>query len=330
MRVILSVKNVNIYIQERDKVTWKKVVDNLNYQVMEGETVGIVGESGSGKSISVLAILNLLKKKNIRVEGSIVYNGHEMLNLSEDELQIIRGNEITMIFQDPLNCLNPMLKIKTQMVDILRSHKKISKKEAVYTAIKFLKMVGIVMPEKRINSYPFELSGGMIQRVVIAMAIMCSPKLIIADEPTTALDTTTQQQIIALLKEICEKNSISMIFISHNLDVVSEICGRVMVMYQGQKVEELPVSELYFRDRHLHPYTKCLLESVPKFNLLETDYFDYADYKCNRKKEFLNKGCIYAQRCSLCDDICFVDEPREVLVSKDHIIKCLLTSKCVE
>lgn len=330
MGILLTVKDVSISIKDRNTGIWKRVVKDLNYQVMADEFVGIVGESGSGKSISVLTILNMTKAKNIKVEGSINFNGHEMLDLSEHELQKIRGNEVCMIFQDPLNCLNPLLRIKTQMVDILRSHKRISKKEALDTAIRMLDMVGIALPEKRINSYPFELSGGMIQRVMIAMAIMCSPNLIIADEPTTALDATTQQQILALFKEVCQKNKISMIFISHNLDIVSGICNRIMVMYSGEKVEELSVDDLHVKDKIIHPYTKSLLEAIPKFDLSNEDFFNLENSYLDVDKIDGHNGCVYASKCSKANKLCLENKPNEVVVAKRHSMKCLLANTYTE
>lgn len=330
MGILLTVKDLSISIKDRNTGIWKRVVNDLNYQVMDDEFVGIVGESGSGKSISVLAIINLTKAKNIKVEGSINFNGHEMLELPEHELQKIRGKEVCMIFQDPLNCLNPLLKIKTQMVDILRSHKKISKKEALDTAIRTLDMVGITLPEKRINSYPFELSGGMIQRVMIAMAIMGSPRLIIADEPTTALDATTQQQILGLLKEVCKKNKISMIFISHNLDIVSEICNRIMVMYSGEKIEELSVDDLYIKDKIIHPYTKSLLDAIPKFDLSNEDFFHLENTHFDIDNMDGHNGCVYAPKCSKANKICLENKPDEAAVGKRHRMKCRLASTYVE
>lgn len=235
---------------------------DVSFTVKEGETVGIVGESGSGKSITVLSIMGLLSKNGKVTEGSIFFEGKDLLTLSDKEMEKVRGNKISMIFQDTMSALNPVFTIGNQLMESIMTHQQIPKSSAKVKALELLNRVGLPRPEKIMKEYPFMLSGGMRQRAMIAMALSCNPKLLIADEPTTALDVTIQAQIIELLKDLKEEYNMSIILITHDMGVIAEMADRVLVMYAGEVVEVADVDSLYQDARH--PYTKALLESIPK------------------------------------------------------------------
>ncbi|MGF1761041.1 ABC transporter ATP-binding protein [Photobacterium sagamiensis] len=257
---LLSVKNLTIEFKT-DKGT-VRAINGVNFEVMPGETVAIVGESGCGKSVSSLSIMGLVPSPPGKiVDGSITFKGRELVGLSEKEYRKVRGNEISMIFQEPMTALNPVLKISTQMVDVIRLHNDVSKKQARRQAIEMLDTVGIPSPEKRIDQYPHELSGGMRQRVMIAMALSCGPDLLLADEPTTALDVTIQAQVMDEMVRLQKELNMAVILVTHDLGVVAESCQRVVVMYCGQIIEEGPVEAIFANPKH--PYTKGLLESIP-------------------------------------------------------------------
>lgn len=245
----------------KDKVLTPFTKD-VSFTVKEGETVGIVGESGSGKSITVLSIMGLLSKNGKVTKGSIFFEGKDILTLSDKEMEKVRGNKISMIFQDTMSALNPVFTIGNQLMESIMTHQQIPKSSAKVKALELLKRVGLPRPEKIMKEYPFMLSGGMRQRAMIAMALSCNPKLLIADEPTTALDVTIQAQIIELLKDLKEEYNMSIILITHDMGVIAEMADRVLVMYAGEVVEEADVDSLYQDARH--PYTKALLESIPK------------------------------------------------------------------
>ena len=259
---LLSVEHLSVeFISDKKKL---RSVDDVSFSIKKGETLGIVGESGSGKSVTVTSILKLLPGNAQIPEGQIVYKDQEILPLSEKAMRNIRGNEISMIFQDPMTSLNPVFTVENQLVEAIRLHQAVSKKEARQEAIKLLGLVGIKEPEKRIKLYPHEFSGGMRQRVMIAMAISSTPSLIIADEPTTALDVTVQKQIIDLLKDLQERMDTSIIFITHDLEVVADIADKIMIMYAGQVVESGPSAVIF--NNPLHPYTRLLINAIPKAN----------------------------------------------------------------
>lgn len=259
--MLLEVKNLNIHFKSDRSKTPIHAVRDLSFSLKQGEMLGVVGESGSGKSITNLALMGLLPDSAIVKAETANFNGKSLLTLKENEWPKIRGREIAMIFQDPMTALNPFLSIQFQLVETIQAHLGLSKKDAIDRAIELLNLVGIPSPKDRLKAYPFELSGGMAQRVMIAMAISTNPKLLIADEPTTALDVTIQKQILNLLKMLQEKNNMSVILVTHDLGVVSEYSERLQVMYAGEVVESGTTSELITSPRH--PYTHALLGSRP-------------------------------------------------------------------
>ncbi len=260
MSHLLEVKNLQTHFQTRAGLV--RAVDGVSFHVDRGELLGLVGESGCGKSITALSVMRLVGKPGKIVGGEIRFDGEDLLAATEERLREIRGDDIAMIFQDPMTSLNPMYKVGEQIAEALRLHRKLSRKEARVGAIAAMKEVAIPDPARRANDYPHQLSGGMRQRVMIAMALACDPKLLIADEPTTALDVTIQAQILELLNELRETRELGVLLITHDLGVVAEVADRVAVMYTGRIVEESPVEELFARPKH--PYTEGLLRSVPK------------------------------------------------------------------
>lgn len=259
--MLLNVKNLNIHFKSDRSDNAIHAVRDLSFSLKQGEMLGVVGESGSGKSITNMALLGLLPDNAIVKAESATFNQHNLMNLKEKEWQKIRGREVAMIFQDPMTALNPFLSVQYQLVETIQTHLKLSKKDAIDKAIELLTLVGIPSPKDRLKSYPFELSGGMAQRVMIAMAISTDPKLLIADEPTTALDVTIQKQILNLIKMLQEKNNMSVILVTHDLGVVSEYSERLQVMYAGEIVETGETSQLVKHPHH--PYTHALLASRP-------------------------------------------------------------------
>lgn len=238
-----------------------KSVRGISFDLDRGEAIGVVGESGCGKSVTMMSVMRLLASNGMIKAGEVIFEGKDLAKLSEREMENVRGNEIAMIFQDPMTSLNPVLKIGDQLTEHLIKHKKISKKEALEKAIKMLELVGIPSPEKRIKQYPHEFSGGMRQRVMIAMSLMCDPRLIIADEPTTALDVTIQAQILDIMKDLKDRLNTSIILITHDLGVVADLCTRINVMYGGKIIEKGSIEGIFYNAKH--PYTWGLLKSVP-------------------------------------------------------------------
>jgi oligopeptide transport system ATP-binding protein len=264
MENILEVKDLHISFHTYAGEV--QAVRGINFEVRKGETVGIVGESGCGKSVTAQSIMQLIPKPPVDYkQGQIVFNGQDLLKKKEKEMEKIRGNDIGMIFQDPMTSLNPTMKVGQQIAESLIKHQKLSRSEAHKRAVDALKLVGIPQPDKRANQYPHEFSGGMRQRAMIAVALACRPKLLIADEPTTALDVTIQAQILDLMRELQEKTGTSIILITHDLGVVAEMCDRVIVMYAGEVVESGTVDDIFYRPEH--PYTKGLLQSVPRLDM---------------------------------------------------------------
>lgn len=302
---------------ERGLVT---AVDGLTMNIKEGEILGVVGESGCGKSVTSQSILRLFDEKRlVQYGGKVLFKGNNLFDLPIKNMQSIRGNNISMIFQDPLSSLNPVLKIGSQIIEAIMIHQKISKSEAKKRAVEILKLTGIPDPQKRINEYPHELSGGMRQRVMIAIALSCEPELLIADEPTTALDVTIQAQILNLIVDLNKRLGMGVMFITHDLGVVAEICTRVVIMYLGKIVEEADVEAIF--DNSVHPYTKGLMKSIPKID-------------DNRKQELhtikgvvpsledVPRGCRFATRCPLANEICFEEEPDLQQIDKGHKVRC--------
>jgi peptide/nickel transport system ATP-binding protein len=260
---LLEVEALKTYFFTRDGVV--RAVDGVSFSIEPGQTLAIVGESGCGKSVTSLSILRLVASPPGRtVGGQVRFEGTDLLALPEEEMRKIRGNAISMIFQEPMTSLNPVLTIGHQIAEVLTLHRGLSKEDARQRAVEMLRLVHIPEPERRVQEYPHELSGGMRQRVMIAMALACEPRLLIADEPTTALDVTIQAQILDLMRELKKRTGAAIVLITHDLGVVAEMAERVVVMYAGRKVEEAPVSELFARPRH--PYTRGLLDSIPKLS----------------------------------------------------------------
>ena len=300
-----------------------KAVDGISYQLREHEVMGVVGESGSGKSVEAYSIIGLLQSPGKVIGGSIRFDGENVLEYDTEKMRQFRGNKVSMIFQNPMTCLNPVYTIGDQLMEALTCHNKdVSRKEARKRAIEMLKLVGINNADKRMDQYPHELSGGMRQRVMIAMALICHPKLLIADEPTTALDVTIQAQILELMKDIQHKTGMAIIFITHNLGVVAEICDRVSVMYAGHIVEQGNVNDIFYHPAH--PYTKGLLRSMPRVDELTRERLipiggspvDLLDPPA---------GCVFGPRCENCMKICLQKAPPQLVVGEDgHVSSCWL------
>ncbi|UUV18512.1 ABC transporter ATP-binding protein [Fusobacteria bacterium ZRK30] len=308
----IEIKNLNIYFNEKRKL---QAVNNLSFCVKKGEIMGLVGESGCGKSLTSLAIMRLLRK-NASLSGEINFLGKNILNFSKKEMTGIRGREISMIFQEPLTALNPLHRVGNQIGEILKIHTSLSKKERKAKTLKLMEEVNLKDLEDIYKKFPHELSGGQRQRIVIAMAIACEPKLIIADEPTTALDVSTQTQIIELLKELNNKKDNSLLFISHDLDLVGDLCHRIAIMYAGHIVEVIEK----LRDAK-HPYTKCLLDAIPNPLHKGKELYSIPGRVPNLSER--ESGCPFAARCPMAKERCHEILP-ELLERKDgHLIRCL-------
>ncbi|PLR77940.1 peptide ABC transporter ATP-binding protein [Bacillus sp. V3-13] len=302
--------------------TCYNAVDNISFQVKPGQIVGIVGESGCGKSVMSLSIMKLLPKGIGEIRsGTILFNGVQLDRLSDKEINKIRGKDISMIFQEPMTSLNPVFTIGFQVEEVLFNHMKISKSEARLKSIALLKSVGISRPEKIVDEYPHQLSGGMRQRVMIAMAIACQPKLLIADEPTTALDVTVQAQILELLKEIQKVNDMSIILITHDLGVVAEMCDEVIVMYAGKILEKTDVDTLFYNPKH--PYTKLLMGAIPKMGE-EQETLTSIKGIVPSLKNMPNIGCRFADRCPQAMPECSTITPLLASIENGHDVSCLL------
>lgn len=314
---ILKVENLKTYFFTASGVA--KAVDGVSYTLKKGEILGIVGESGSGKSVSASSVIRLLPKTGRVVDGTILFEGKDMRKISDKELRKIRGNDISVIFQDPMTSLDPVFKVGSQMVELIRTHNNVSKEEARKIAVENLALVGIPDPERRMNAYPHELSGGMCQRVMIAMAISCHPKFMIADEPTTALDVTVQAQVLGLLKELQEKTNTAIMLITHNLGIVWKMCDTVMVMYAGKTVEFADMKELY--KNPLHPYTWGLLDSIPK--LSDTEKAELKTIPGTPPDlRLTGKCCNFYNRCPYATDICREQVPELIEVAPGHKVAC--------
>ncbi len=296
-----------------------QAVRGIDYHLDEGEVLGIVGESGSGKSVSSLSVMRLLQHPGRTKEGEILFKGENLLDKNTKEMMDIRGNEIAMIFQDPMTSLNPVYSIGNQITEVIRKHQHVTKKEARERAIEMLKMVGIPAPESRVDNYPHEFSGGMRQRAMIAISLACEPDLLIADEPTTALDVTIQAQILKLMKDLKEKINTSIILITHDLGVVADVCSRVVVMYGGLIMEEGSVRDIFYKPKH--PYTIGLLKSVP--NLKSKERLVPID---GTPPDLLHppKGCPFAARCEYAMNICLEEQPKYYPIKEGHRAMCWL------
>ena len=298
------------------------VIDKVNLSIKEGEIVGIVGESGCGKSMLASAIMNLLNSPAKIAAGTIFYDGQDMTTLSSKEFQKIRGNEISMIFQEPMTSLNPLMKVGKQIEEAIKAHEKVTNAELKERAIAAIREVGIPQPEKVYHDIPSRLSGGMRQRIMIAMALVCHPKLLICDEPTTALDVTIQAQILRLIKKLRDETNTAVIFISHDMGVIYQMVDRVVVMYAGQFVESAPCKKLF--EKPLHPYTIGLQNAIPQINKQQSSLQDIPGSV--PMLDNLPEGCLFAPRCPFSKDECFT---KKVPLKHygDHNVRCLLVDE---
>lgn len=301
-----------------------KALNGVSFSMNEGEVLGIVGESGSGKSVTAYSIMGLTAHPGKLIGGTIYFNGHQIEKMSEKEMRKIRGNEVSIIFQDPMTSLNPVYTIGNQITEVIRLHTGKSKKEAYDRAKELLELVGINEPTKRLKQYPHELSGGMRQRVMIAIALACEPKLLIADEPTTALDVTIQAQILELMQELRQKLGMSIIMITHDLGVVASMCERIAVMYAGHIVEYGTADEIFYEPKH--EYTKGLINSIPKLSAQEIERLVPIE---GQPVDLLNPpaGCPFAPRCANCMKICLREMPPKTELSDTHYSHCWLLQK---
>jgi len=318
--VILQVKDLKAYFKLDEGLL--KAVDGVSFDLCKGETLGIVGESGSGKSVTNLAIMKLIPSPPGRIAGGeVFFDGKDILKMSDNEVRALRGNKISMIFQDPMTSLNPFLRISTQMVETIVLHQKLDKKAAKEKAIEMLKLAGIPAPEKRIDQYPHQFSGGMRQRVMIAMALSCNPEILIADEPTTALDVTIQAQILDLINELSDRLGTAVILITHSLSVVAGMCDKICVMYAGRVVEKGNADEIFADPRH--PYTQGLIKSVPRLD------------KENKQRLYSIPGqppnvinlpdcCPFFPRCERALDICKTKYPPVTNLGEARSVSCWL------
>ena len=320
---LLQVKNLHTYFKTRKGIV--KAVNDVSYTLEPGKTVGIVGESGSGKSVSAMSILQLLDGNGYIAEGEVIFDGRDLTKLSQQEMYAIRGNAISVIFQEPMTSLNPVFTIKRQLSEPFMIHQKMDKKQAEEKALEMLAAVQIPNPEAVLRQYPHQLSGGMRQRVMIAMALACKPKILIADEPTTALDVTIQAQILRLMNELQKDNGTAIIFITHDLGVINEMADDVAVMYCGQVVEQTAASTIFANPAFSHPYTEGLMHSIPRME------------NAGKKLEpipgvvphplALPKGCKFAPRCKYATQRCLEEEPTLVEAAPGQKIRCFYPEK---
>ena len=315
---ILTIRDLKVAFQVRGRDAY--ALDGINIDIPKGKIVGIVGESGCGKSMTAMSIMGLIKNPGKIVGGSIDFCGTELTKMSVRDYAKIRGKDISMIFQEPMTSLNPVVKVGKQVMEAIILHEKISKEEAKNRVIEIFNEVGIPEAEKRFNSYPHELSGGLRQRVMIGMAMICKPKLLIADEPTTALDVTIEAQILKLMKKLCESVGTSIIMITHNMGVVAEICDYVYVMYAGRVVESTLTKTLF--NETAHPYTNGLLKSIPTIGKKQDRLYTIKGNVPNILN--LPKGCRFVDRCDYAQDICFSSRPADEYIKDNHMVSCFL------
>ena len=322
---LLEVENLQTHFRTPDGVI--RAVDGISFAVEAGETVAIVGESGCGKSVTANSILRLVPQPPGRIAGAIRFEGRDLLKLSERAMREVRGNDISMVFQEPMTSLNPVLTIGRQIAEPLRLHQGLPRKQVEERVVEMLGLVGIAEPRRRAREYPHQLSGGMRQRVMIAMALACHPKLLIADEPTTALDVTIQAQILGLMADLKSRVGAAIILITHDLGVVAEIAKRVMVMYAGRKVEEAPVAELFRSPRH--PYTQGLLNAVPKLGsslgARGTKLAEISGVVPSLKERIA--GCVFASRCAFARELCRRVAPVLEEKAPGHFAACHFAAK---
>ena len=324
MANLLEIENLTVELMSHRGIVY--ALSGVDLAVRPGEIHGVVGESGCGKSMTAKSILRLHNPQRSRMRGSIRFEGKELLTLSNREIEKMRGTDISMIFQDPMTSLNPLMTIGGQIADMYRFHTGASKKEAMEKAQEMLAKVGIEPAAKRCRQYPFELSGGMQQRVMIAMAIACAPKLLIADEPTTALDVTIQAQILKLMNELREKNGTAVLFITHDLGVINQMADNVAVMYCGQVVEYAPAETIFHKSVYSHPYTEGLMLSIPRLDTPSDERLEAIPGAVPHPLD-LPKGCKFAPRCKYATARCQEEEPELIHVSDTQQVRCFYAKK---
>ncbi|PGX02299.1 ABC transporter ATP-binding protein [Bacillus sp. AFS033286] len=323
-KAVVELKDLQTHFQTEEGTV--KAVNHVSFAVREGETVCVVGESGCGKSVTALSIMGLIAETGSVVGGDILYEGKSLLEMKEKELRSLRGNDIAMIFQEPMTSLNPVFTVGEQIVETLREHELLSKNEAYKKAIELICKVGIARADEIVHSYPHELSGGMLQRIMIAVALSCNPKLLIADEPTTALDVTIQAQILDLLRQIKEEFKTSILLITHDLGVVAEMADYVVVMYGGKVIEEAPVLEIFQNPKH--PYTKGLLKSKPVMGKRIDKLYSIPGQVPNLVG--LGEFCYFSGRCEHCMEICKEEAPNLNVHDENHKVACWLYEERAE
>lgn len=316
-KTLLSIKDLKTYFYTLDGTV--KAVDGISYDIKEGETVGLAGESASGKTVTALSIMRLVPSPGRIIEGSIHFEGKNLLKLSETEMRNIRGGQIAMVFQDPMSYLNPVMRVGDQIAEAVLLHRKITKSEAMRESIETMKDVEISSAQERALDYPHQLSGGMRQRVMLAMALSCQPRLLIADEPTTALDVITQSEVLELIKNLKNKSDSSVLLITHDLGIIAELADKVVIMYCGEIMEMSDTVSLF--DRPMHPYTMALLESIPRidFGKKRLKVIEGAVASPNNPPP----GCKFHPRCPYADEICRKQEPRLANIDEGRSVACL-------
>ncbi len=320
---LLEVKNLHTFFKTRKGTV--KAVNDVSYSLEPGKTIGIVGESGSGKSVTAMSILQLLDGNGYIADGEILFEGKDLTKLTQQEMYHIRGNAISVIFQEPMTSLNPVFTVERQLSEPFMIHQGMKKKEAAQQALKMLYDVQIPNPEAVLKQYPHQLSGGMRQRVMIAMALACKPKILIADEPTTALDVTIQAQILRLMNRLQEENGTSIIFITHDLGVINEMADHVAVMYCGQVVEQADVKTIFADCKMSHPYTEGLMFSIPRLDKIHEKIEPIPGVVPHPLA--LPKGCKFAPRCKYCTEKCMQQEPELIDVGNGQKIRCFYPEK---
>ncbi|HFR4156981.1 MULTISPECIES: ABC transporter ATP-binding protein [Bacillus cereus group] len=323
-KAVIELKDLQTHFQTEEGTV--KAVNHVSFSVREGETVCVVGESGCGKSVTALSVMGLIAESGSVVGGDILYEGKSLLGMKEKELRSLRGNDIAMIFQEPMTSLNPVFTVGEQIVETLREHELLSKNEAYKKAIELIRKVGIARADEIVHSYPHELSGGMLQRIMIAVALSCNPKLLIADEPTTALDVTIQAQILDLLRQVKEEFKTSILLITHDLGVVAEMADYVVVMYGGKVIEEAPVLEIFQNPKH--PYTKGLLKSKPVMGKRIDKLYSIPGQVPNLVG--LGEFCYFSGRCEHCMEICGKEAPNLNVNDENHKVACWLYEERAE
>ena len=313
---LLQVKNLHTsFITDAGEVM---AVNGISYNLDRGKVLGIVGESGSGKSVSAYSVMRILTDNGRVTEGQVLFNGEDILKYTPQQMQSFRGSRISMIFQDPMTCLNPVFTVGSQLREAIRIHTDRTKEQINARALEMLQLVGVNEPEKRLKQYPHELSGGMRQRVMIAMALACNPAILIADEPTTALDVTIQAQILELMQSLQRKMGMAIIMITHDLGVIADICDEIIVMYAGKVCERGTADEIFYNPRH--EYTKGLIRSIPRITKTHEKLIPIAGTPVDLLN--LPKGCAFASRCDCAMKICLTEHPEEVWVNENHIAAC--------